>query len=69
MNDEISFTPRNITLDDETLKIVSELVNDRNFGPKGFSLAVRTIIREWDTMRISQPHGDTRNYRAPQPVA
>lgn len=43
--------PRNVSLDEETKAIVDDLVRERHFGSNGFSLALRTIIREWAEAR------------------
>ena len=47
MPEKSDYITRNIVLDEETLAIVEQLVTERHFGGQGFSLAVRTIIREW----------------------
>jgi hypothetical protein len=42
---------RNIVLEDKETAIVQETARLNNYGERGFSLALRHIIREWDYMR------------------
>ncbi len=44
MND---FITRNVVLDKKDEEIVARKADREGFGPKGFSMALRTIIREW----------------------
>jgi hypothetical protein len=42
---------RNVVLNDEETAIVLGIAKLNGYGTRGFSLALRQIIREWDYMR------------------
>ena len=54
MSDKQTNPTKTVVMDSETLAIVEQLVIERHFGGQGFSLGVRTIIREWSEQRKTQ---------------
>jgi Arc/MetJ-type ribon-helix-helix transcriptional regulator len=51
MTDKVT---RNVSLDPYHDQIVDELRQERNYGERGYSQAIRDIIREWDEMKRTQ---------------
>lgn len=63
---------RNVVLDEETYGIVRDVMKKRSFGKKGFSLSLRTIIREWsqaDQERYRITEAGRSALRVPQETA
>lgn len=46
------FITRNVVLEKQDVRIVSERARKMGLGPKGFSAALRTIIRESEEMPV-----------------
>lgn len=44
---------KNVVLDEIDMKVIEELIDEKGLGGKGFSAALRMIIREWSRNRIA----------------
>lgn len=45
------YVTKNVVLEKQDLKAVNQVIKSRGLGTKGFSAAVRIIIREWSEMK------------------
>lgn len=45
------FVTRNVVLEPRDIETVNQKARDEGFGPKGFSVALRVIIREWENLK------------------
>lgn len=54
------FMPRCVNLEARDYRIVREAADEKGLGSKGFSAALRLIIREWEAARkAAHPHEAT----------
>jgi hypothetical protein len=49
------YVPRMINLEPSDYQIVRRVADDRGLGDKGFSAALRMIIREWSEYQLQDP--------------
>ncbi len=49
------YVPRMINLERSDYQIVKRMAEERGLGVKGFSAALRMIIREWQDFQIQDP--------------
>ena len=49
------YVPRMINLEQSDYNIVRRLAEERGLGDKGFSAALRMIIREWSQLQFQDP--------------
>ena len=49
------YVPRMINLERSDYQIVKRMAEERGLGDKGFSAALRMIIREWQDYQIQDP--------------
>jgi hypothetical protein len=47
MNEKIITITKNVVFEEREFKIVKDLVEREGYGQRGFSIALRKIIREW----------------------
>lgn len=47
---------KNVVLDEIDMRIIQEVADERGLGGKGFSAALRMIIREWQKNRLAAYH-------------
>ena len=49
------YVPRMINLEQSDYQLVRRVANERGLGDKGFSAALRMIIREWREFQLQDP--------------
>ena len=49
------YVPRMINLERSDYQIVRQMAEERGLGEKGFSAALRMIIREWQEFQLQDP--------------
>ena len=49
------YVPRMINLEPSDYQVVRRVADQRGFGEKGFSAALRMIIREWQEFQLQDP--------------
>ena len=49
------YVPRMINLERSDYQIVKRMAEERGLGDKGFSAALRMIIREWQNYQLQDP--------------
>jgi hypothetical protein len=49
----MAYKIKNIVLDDNDFNIINQLVKERGYGHRGFSIALRQIVREWQVFSMS----------------
>jgi hypothetical protein len=60
--DDNELKTRNVVLERRDEETVASLARREGYGPRGFSIALRKIIREWDACkRVDEGAGDERS--------
>ena len=54
------YVPRMINLEQRDYQIVRKVADQRGLGEKGFSAALRMIIREWQEFQLQDRSGARR---------
>ena len=49
------YVPRMINLEPQDYQVVRRVADERGLGDKGFSAAMRMIIREWQEFQLQDP--------------
>lgn len=52
MSEDKKWITKNVVLFDRDMEIIQELQDDLALGERGFSAALRVIIREWEASRV-----------------
>ena len=60
---------RMINLEQSDYWTVRRVVQEKGLGAKGFSAALRLIIREWAESNLPKPAHSSPDYGEPQPAA